>query len=227
MKIIRAGEFAGQWAAFVQQKTTVENWASIWKTRMGWYRYLLGSRDTPYFDCPFGLYLKKTWPELRYSLDDGFFNLSLSLHPNLKRLPTLNRQNKRISFYLDEENYFPAIHDVLMEHEDDLFSCWSKLYKLTCVRAYLKVLVTYYTIGATAAQREKEHDILRDLAHAVIRQATRGFTDHEHTEYLVLAGWKENDVCCWNSLIYDMRGELKHDSCTQEDPYSATDENYT
>ena len=206
MKLITADIFIKHWLDFSQAITSSGDWLNHWQSSTAWSNYILGTKCSSSDKSPIGEFFRKHFDTLRYRTEDGLYDLTMSLSGNFTDIPTLDRDYNFISFQPKSEEYYPAIYDILLEHENEIYYSWHEIAKLGCVRGRLKVLVTYNSDNLTQQQMANECEMMVKTFSTVIKQGNSNFSDNPQTEYLLLVGRQEKDELVWFHQTFDSDG---------------------
>lgn len=211
MKIITADIFLKHWLLFSKEKTNSPTWIKHWNTSTSWSNHILGTKTSSSDKSEIGNYFAKhfTNPQLRYRTEDGLFDLTMSLGSNYKAIPTLDKHFKQITFEPNEKDFYPPLYDIILEHENEIYYSWHEVYKLACVRSFLKVLVTYNSENISDAQVESENKMMVDTFQTIISQTNSGFAENSQTEYLLLIGREKDRQLLWSHTIFNDNGQPK------------------
>jgi len=215
MKIITAQDFYEKWMGFINCKDP-EECLFKWQSSKEWTAFMLGNAYASSKASPFGDYISNDdrWREkIRYRTEDGKFDMSISLHENFQPLPTLGRNYIKDVFDIrladDTLAYYPPIYDVLIEHENDVYSSWNEIAKLSWVRSPLKVLITYHTDKINPEQILLEREMLIDQFDKIVGESTKNFEDNSQTEYLLILGHNDEKKISWTADVLDHCGKHK------------------
>jgi hypothetical protein len=207
-KTITAEIFVKHWLNFSKDEITQnQEWLNLWQTTKKWSNWIVGTKKSSTTESPVGKYFSEQFTGLRYRTEDGLFDLSMSLDKNLSDVPTLDKNYNPEIFKIADNAYYPAIYDVLLEHENEIYTSWEEVAKLAWSRSFLKVLVTYNHDHTIREQIIKEHEMMIETMKSIISQCNAGFADHPETEYLLLIGHKEGNELRWFHQIFDANGK--------------------
>lgn len=207
MKILTADIFLNHWLAFSNQVTSNVDWIKHWQTSTAWSNYILGTKRSSSESSPVGEYFRKHFDKLRYRTEDGLYDLTMALGDNYKSIPTLDKDYQLTTFDSNEKDYYPAVYDVLFEHENEIYYSWHEVAKLAYVRGLLKVLVTYNSDNLVEQQIKSENEMMIKTFTTIIEQSNSNFADNNQTEYLLLIGRQANDKLIWTHKIFDDSGK--------------------
>lgn len=209
MKVITADIFLKHWIDFSQTLTSNEDWLTHWQSSTAWSNYILGTKRSSSNTSPIGEFFRKHFNKLRYRTEDGLYDLTMSLSNNFTDIPTLDKNYNQITFQPKEADYYPAIYDILLEHENEIYYSWHEVAKLAYVRGLLKVLVTYNSDNLTKLQIKNECEMMEKTFSTVIKQCNSNFADNLQTEYLLLVGRQVADELVWFHQVFDDNGNAR------------------
>jgi hypothetical protein len=207
MKVITADIFLNHWFAFSNELTANVGWLKHWQSSTAWSNYILGTKRSSNDSSPIGEYFSKIFDKLRYRTEDGLYDLTMALGNNYKSIPTLDKNYQLTTFDSNEKDYYPAIYDVLLEHENQIYYSWHEVAKLAWVRGFLKVLVTYNSDNLDELQIRSENQMMIKTFTTIIQQSNTDFADNNQTEYLLLIGRQESNKLIWAHKIFDCNGK--------------------
>lgn len=216
MKQIDATKFIKVWKSM--NESIKETWAQHWVNNTKWTNFLLGEAKASEKDSLIGESLKNAFSKTlkgypRYKTEDGKFDLTFTLHPNYKPIQTLGENWERKQNKIEDNIYYPTIYDILIEHENEIYSSWHEIAKLTFSRAFLKVLITYHSIDKSDKsisyenKIQAERDMMIERMNSIIVQSTEFFEDNPQTEYLLIIGRNEKGLLVWSYDIFNHKGE--------------------
>lgn len=206
MKSISAADFILHWISLFEHITSQSAWIERWNSNTKWSELILGTKKSSTANSPIGEYFKTQYQNLRYRTEDGLFDLTMTLANNIDEIPTLGKHYEHITFKLPDKEFYPVSYDILLEHENDIYSSWNEIAKLTYVRGYLKVLVTYNSDTTDNVRIEKENQMIFRSAKKIIGDSNAVLRDNDSTEYLILIGRKLHDKLTWTSKTYKFDG---------------------
>ena len=206
---ITAALFIEQWRHFMDTIEDTPDWSTAWMTSSEWSRRVLGTKSSLSIGSPVGDFFTKQFPGLRYRSEDGLFDLCMTLQGNLNAIPTLDRNYHPDSFEPEQDSFYPSFYDVLLEHENDIYSSWQEVAKLSYVRGRLKVLVTYTRDHGDATRTAEEIHMMEETVRSILFQTTVLFKDEGDTEFLLLVGTLRSGSITWSARTFDHVGELK------------------
>lgn len=154
---------------------------------------------------PFGDFFIKKIKGLRYRTEDGLVDMGMSIQDNFKGLETFDKNGESIP--LKTWNFFPSNYDVLVEHENDIWSCWQEIAKLAYSKAKLKVLITYNWNTNNPNEWSREISLVESYFSNILGQTNSVFPENPDTEYLLIVGFLERDELKWRFIEFNYMGE--------------------
>jgi len=196
MTKIDAKKFIECWKEFSEKKLVVEkDWKKKYEDDDEWTSLLLGGKKSSGEDSPIGNFYREKFDLLRYRKEDNKIDLVFSFAKNFKSI-----------LYLKEKpnEFYPSNYDVVIEVENNIYTSWQEISKLTGILCRLKVLVTYKEENG-----DEQTQILKETFQAMIRQVNEHFAENDSTEYLLLVGCIEENELIWKPFIFNTKGEVK------------------
>ncbi|MEQ8878898.1 MAG: hypothetical protein RLQ12_04655 [Cyclobacteriaceae bacterium] len=204
---ITASEFISTWEAFMTFKIQTHDWKTHWHSNTEWSKMILGGKKSSYEKSPIGQFFKDKYGEknLRFRSEDGSVDLTL-FDPS--SVLEFTRLDKNWDFNTDKREDYPSYYLAIIEHENQLYSAWEEVAKLTYYRSRLKVLITYNSNNLSVDKRNLEIKMMESSLKDVISKSNKTFPEHASTEYLLIMGAKDGDQLIWNYRIFDTNGEI-------------------
>ena len=211
--MLTAARFIVIWESFLADQLNDLSWSTCWESDSQWSTFLLGTKTSSSELSPLGNYFKAQLGEsFGYRSEDGLVDLSFFDTSKSFRFSTLDNDWKAQTF---ERVDYPVSYLALIEHENKIYTSWQEIAKLSCFRAPLKVLITYYSSDLlTPEEKDKELGMLRSSFHQVLSQASAAFSENNTTEYLLIVGDKIEHALQWDYLVFDAGGRLHDDRLT-------------
>ena len=208
MTKISATEFVNTWKEFINDRLIDTNWTTFWKSNTNWSDFILGGKSSSQENSPIGRFFKERYANLGFRTEDGSIDLSFFDQTSSFEFKTLDKDWELIN--LPKEGY-PSHYVALIEHENDIYSTFHEIAKLTYYRAQLKVLVTYHSKdNLESAKRSNELKMLTDSFEQVLKKSALSFPENRDVEYLLIVGGLINGELKWTFQIFDHSGQTKN-----------------
>ncbi len=190
MKTINAKNFIAAWKDFAGKKfnngNLTEDLIEKWNNDTKWTEFIIGNQKAGEFS-PLGNYLlNKHYKGFKYYTEFNKIDLIIASQKEIE----VNDLNGDI--IKDKGGYFPSFLDIVIEHENHIECCWEEMYKLTGIKARLKVLITYNYDQDKNGDYNEELNIIKENFTSIITLANKGLRENSETEYLLIVG-AEND----------------------------------
>ena len=207
---ISANDFITVWKDFIDSKMKEKKWEEAWNTNNDWSKFVLKTKSSTSKDSPIGDAISARWPFLGYRTEDGSIDLSFFIHEQ----SSFNFQKLGSNWEFEEleKKGYPCFYPILLEHENDIYSSYHEVAKLTYYRARLKVLVTYHSgDNLTPDKRKKEIDMLKENFRRFLSQSHRFFPENQLVEYLLIVGGMVKGALAWTYVTFDTQGNVKRE----------------
>ena len=159
MKKITAEDFKTLWLSFIDEIIMIQNWKELWNSSGAWTRATIGDAKSSEQLSPIGNYLKTKIPDLKYMNEDAKFDLTATTGQFIKQIATIKGGD--FSYYdSTESEFFPTIYDILIEQENEIYTCWREIAKLAYTRSYLKVLITFNSDNLSTEDLKMENEMV-------------------------------------------------------------------
>ncbi len=187
---MKASEFIKIWIGFYKQ-IIINNPQCLasYNLNKDWTNFILGSKRSEQNDSPLGNFITNS-TELIYRKEDGLVDLALAEKGCFKGISTMESPDgtcQRGEIRL-ENSFYPPVYEILIEHENNVLSCWQEMVKLTYFRAKLKVLITYNWDVDHKSNYAYVFDVLVQNFKDIIQQANEKLKESDDTEYLLIIG---------------------------------------
>jgi len=202
---ISAKEFANYWTDFIKQKILPDsNWREWYDHEYKtWTEKTIGLPVSEEKKSPFGDFIKSK-TGLRYRKEDGLVDLTFAPDNNFENILSLHEKPEdRLDVLQKDQNkvlFYPRYYSVLVEHENNIYSCYEEMAKLAYCRARLKVLITYNeNVDSTGNYPYIEEAIISNFG-LIVKQANEVFPEPADSEYLLLLGQKDGNKLKWTYI---------------------------
>ncbi|MBV6641044.1 MAG: hypothetical protein KI791_10005 [Cyclobacteriaceae bacterium] len=204
---ITASEFISTWKAFMTFKTQTPDWKDHWNSNTDWSNFILGGKKSSNKTSPIGQFFQNKYGEqnLGFRSEDGLVDLTLFDKSDALEFELLDKNWKPEKIRRPD---YPCHYQVLIEHENNIYTAWEEIAKLTYYRARLKVLITYISDDLPIDKRNLEIKMMESSLKDVISKSNRIFPEHTSTEYLLIIGAKDRDQLVWNYRTFDTKGDI-------------------
>lgn len=169
-----------------------------------WTKLILGSAHRTATDSPFGNFTCESKSNLEYRTEEFKIDLVFSkIQPPKTDLFDIRSEQKLNA----NKDYYPRTYEIIVEHENDVNLCWEEMYKLTRIRAKLKVLVTYLNYNINDSL---QLNLLTKNFSKIVKECNEEIIVNGE-EYLLIAAkrHKVNDknIIDWNYISFSSTGE--------------------
>ncbi|MCD4697736.1 MAG: hypothetical protein K8S16_16045 [Bacteroidales bacterium] len=206
MSKINAINFIKCWKEFDNKESLIKYW-----DEPKWTERIIGPRKSTRKKSPLGKFLedyfdKENIVKLKYLTENYKIDLVLSSCGNDNFEINDIEGNK-----LKIEDFYPRSYSILVEHENDIRTCWEEMAKLTYFKARLKVLITYNDSLKRDEYNERVSKEICENFEKIIMQSNSIYPENDLTEYLLIIGNKttqnNKDYIKWNCKIYNTNVE--------------------
>jgi len=205
---ITANEFYNLWVSFIDQKiTTKTEWIRDYYSDKSWTDITIGNKKSEEIDSPFGEFIKQK-ENLRYRKEDGLTDLSFATVKSFENISSIENKSNSTPIVTNTD-FYPIHYEILLEHENNIYSSYEEMIKLAYERARLKVLITYNEDVDKNSDYKASVDTLLKNYMEIIKQANQKYPENSETEYLLIVGQKDNNKLFWYSYTFDTKGDLK------------------
>jgi len=173
-----------------------------------WTELTIGTKQSEEMNSPFGDFIKNK-TGLRYRKEDGLTDLSFATKNSFDKVYSLHEKQVDRTKVISDSVYYPSFYEILVEHENDIYSCYEEMAKLTYSRARLKVLITYNENTDDTSDYKYAIDILLENFRTIIKQANQKYPENSKTEYLFIIGQIDSNKLVWYSCIFNHNGNIK------------------
>ena len=210
--MISATSFLDAFGRFVDQGNNLS--ADSWKNNDHWLKAVIGpasaaSTGSPLGDC----LVEKMGAGLRYRTEEWKIDLVLSTHRNAVRQDIKTDRMELLP------GFQPVLYDILIESENSIGISHEEMLKLVCMRARLKVLITYTFDSDGSGPREERAssaiDHARDQFDRVIDESNARYAENQETEYvfvvgrLISANGDSRARIEWTGFLRNVRGKFE------------------
>jgi hypothetical protein len=197
MKAINANNFIEAWKGFIDKEIMDSKLSADliekWNNDTLWTELIIGSQKA-IDESPLGKHLTKgVYSGFKYYPEFNKIDLIMTSQKEI----VVNDLNGEIT--KETGGYYPSYLDILIEHENKIELCWQEMYKLTGIKARLKVLIIYNYDQDKNGDYSECLNIIKKNFTSIIKQANDGFRENPETEYVLIIGQKMID----NSLMWD------------------------
>ncbi len=201
---INAKQFVEDFQAFIGKITAQSNWRMKYDSDSEWTKLIIGEKKSSEENSPLGNYFKNKY-NINYRTEDGKYDLSMSFS-NKMIVPTLNDKFQPIEYDTSKHySYYPIKYDILVEHENNIYSSWDEVAKLIYARAFLKVLITY---NSTTEHFEDEQKMMVETFVKMLSEMNKELKEDNRTEYLLLIGRVDNENLKWFVSCFNSNGNV-------------------
>lgn len=204
VQTINAKTFLKFWDEFTGNFIEKKDWKKLWENDKEWTEAIVGTASSKNQDSELGNFLQEKF-DLLYRKEEWKVDLVLAKAEIFSTLKDLNNDNMPLDKWFYPENY-----EILIEHENNIESCWEEMAKLAYLRAKLKVLITYYNYD-DASECIKEIEILKHNFKTIIKQTNSTNPENSETEYILIVGQKitENNApnLVWYKYAFNTKGD--------------------
>lgn len=203
-----AKDFFAHWVHFINEEIKSKpNWINKYNNDDNWWtKQILGTKQSKSEKSPFGDYIANRI-SLRYRTEDGLTDLSFATDFSLENVYSLHENKDDRNPAISKKNYFPQFYEILLEHENDIYSCYQEMAKLAYSRSRLKVLITYNENVDATSNYKYVTDVLLENFCEIITQSNQKYPENNETEYLLIVGQLDNKNLAWNAYIIDSTGK--------------------
>jgi len=210
IQVINAEAFIKLWDEFAGKLTENGNWLNKWDNNKEWTEAIVGRDVAEEEQSPLGNAIVTYFNEkLRYRKEEWKVDLVLAKAQDFENLKDLNDKEMPLDWF------YPKNYEILIEHENNIESCWEEMAKLTYLRARLKVLITYnYDYSAKDIEEGKDKESVKILVgnfKRIIEQTNKTNPENPDTEYVLIVGQKttENNSAnlVWYKYAFNANGE--------------------
>lgn len=205
---ISATEFFKTWVDYIEHVSVDSKgtWRNAWDSNSEWSKLILGGKKSSNQTSPLGQFFQKKYGEsLGFRSEDGLVDLSLFDEDSLIEIQQLD---KNWGFETFEKENYPTSYLALIEHENDIYTAWQEIAKLSYFRAPLKVIITYYSDSANSEEkRSKEFEMITTTLREVLKATWDSFKEVSTTEYLLIVGGLVNEQLKWRNVIFEANGK--------------------
>lgn len=140
------------------------------------------------------------------------FDIGFTLTDNFDGIQSLDRNYEKME--LKTCDFFPKNYDVLLEHENDIWTCWEEAAKLYYAKAKLKVLATYNWHTSEQGKWLKEIALVEEYFSKILNQTNSLFPENPETQYLLIIGNFIEEKLSWQYCSFDYLGIKKDPKST-------------
>lgn len=209
---MEAAGFIRIWKLFTVELLQRPDWQQAWTRDGEWSRFILGTKRSSSCDSTFGNFLishSDSPMEWRYRTEDGLSDLAFTKQANFRPLPTLDDGHQLATHELGHEMMFPVRYDIIMEHENAIYSCWEEVTKLSYVHAPLKVLVTYTWDHQKRSKALAEVEMVERIASQVLSESSSVLGYKTGSEFLLIVGSRTEIGIDWYFRALEETGRVK------------------
>jgi hypothetical protein len=202
-----AREFLNLWIDFLNKKIVDHiSWLQDYDKNKRWTEFILGEKQSRGSGSPLGEYIaQKTG--LRYRTEDGLTDLAFAPKESFAGIHSLHEDPDKRKTNLDEKLFYPQHYEILVEHENNIYTCYEEMAKLTYSKGRLKVLITYNENVDKKSDYKYADEILADNFSTMIKQANLKYPENPETEYLLIIGQLNHNILEWESFVFNHEGK--------------------
>lgn len=163
-----------------------KTWKKWYESNSDWTKHFFTSKNSTEHGAPFGDALKKHFEGYRYRTEDGLSDLALALESQFYEDILEPKNNMNLI-----NGFWPKEYSMLVEHENEIYSCWQELIKMSYSKAKFKLLITYFS----QSYCETEHKMLLHNTHSIKRLS------NDSASYIIVIGYILKDKLHWQQEI--------------------------
>lgn len=170
---MNARDFLKTWDRFRKRSEFIsENWGK----NKEWVQWIIGSAKASTTHSPLGNELAMPYRSEEWKID-----LVTSSHGNATYIDIADGSASTL------EHFQPVLYDVLIEHENNIGWCHEEMLKLVCMRARLKVLITYnFDYDTEKAQKALGYSVQQ--FDGIVNDSNERYPENSDTEYVYIIG---------------------------------------
>lgn len=202
MKVLDIDSFIDCWKSFVSKPEFLQNYNGPRRTE-----FIVGKKGS----SPFGNHFVEEFGNTYgYGTEDGLVDLSIYKRKFFKGVLDIQVLHKGWKFRDDLLEQFPVHYDVLLKNENSIENAYMGMRRLTCLRARLKVLVTYiWDPSIEGDDGDEAHKLLCRNLEVVIKQTNDAYPENGETNYILITGQRVNQKLIWRYTCFSLMSRLK------------------
>ena len=184
---IKAEHFKNAWLDFAKSKELYLQW-----DKPNWTEKVIGKRGSSKKDSPLGNYLIEYFNALHeIKLEDLTESYKIDLvFARPRNFKISDIYGKKLPI----EEFYPCSYDIIVEHENEIKTCWEEMAKLTHFRAKLKVLIIYLDDRKDNYENQQCLNTIIGNFKKIVNQANYAFPENKATEYLLIIRSREAEI---------------------------------